>query len=220
MSDQDADVDPCASTLSPARQGFVAVLLALVGLNGTQDEYLTLIAPADTKAVEQAWAKESDCVLVGLGAEERYFVVQPARGKYVGGTAPFILERRAGGTPMSPAGAMRRATLEAPPIVADLVWYGKSAAVNSEHVEHVVARRMLSPTSWEVDVVAGGERVLPGEEGDYDGAPAGTEVVKKLTRTWNWNGSQWVDKATTRPIIGVVDCDLLASRLGLLPAAA
>ena len=210
------------ATLSPARQGFLVVLAALVGLNATDDEYLTLIAPADTKAVEQAWAKESDCILVALGAQERFFVVKPPRVKYIGGTAPFIMEKRVGGTPMAPAGAMRRATLTSLPGLADGVWYGKSAAVNSEHFEHVTALRKLNDegTSYEADVVAGGERVLPGEESDYEGAPAGTECVKTLTRTWNWNGHAWVDKATSRPIIGVVDCDLLAEHLGLLSDAA
>jgi hypothetical protein len=223
VSDQDPGCGtPDTSPAPGTRAAFAAALLTLVGWNGTEDRYLVLIDPGGSAAERRALGKESDCIVGALGAEELFFDVRRTAA-YVFGSAPALLERRAGGTPMAPAGAMRRATRSAPPDVADLVWYGKSPAVQSEHVEHVVDVR-LAGTGAEVDVVAFGERVLPGESEDYGGAPVGTEVCKQLTRTWDWTagfaGPAYYDRATGRPVIGVVDFELLKERLGVLPPAA
>ena len=210
MSDQTPSDPPCAPTLSQARQSYVALLLGLVGLTSPDPAYLALIAPDDPPAKQLEWAKVSDCIYVALGAQEAFFVCGQ-RGPNAG--APqLVLERRAGGTPMSFGGAMRPGTKADPPGAGDAVWYGKSAAVNSEHVEHVTDARWTSASVLVIEVVAGGERVLLG---DNNAQPAGSETVKALTRTLDWNGAHFVDRSTGRAIIGVVDCDALAARLGL-----
>lgn len=217
MSDQDDAEDPCPPTQPGRRMDFVAVLLGLVGLTAPAEAYLRLVDPAGPPAEQREVAKESDCILVALGAEELFFVC--ARDKpYVNGSAPRLLEERAGGSPMHPGGAMRLATLARPPGFGDAVWYGAAPGGAPEHVEHVVAVRWLGPATLEIDVVAGGERVLPEEAAEL--GAAGAETVKKLTRILDWDGHRFVDLKTRRPVIGLVDCEDLAARLGVRSEAA
>ncbi len=207
------------ATLTPARQLLLRALSGVLGLTAPDPRYLRLIAPGDTPGAEAQWAKESDCMLVALGVEELVYVL-PVRGPYVGGSAPELIEKRAGGSPMFPNGAVRLPTLEAPPQAGDLLWYGQSPAAPFEHVEHVTGVRWPGPAtlsealhmnalvSMQVNCVAGGERT-----------PAGLETVEAVTRTLVWNGHAYVDHGTGRPVIGVVDADLLAERYPLRDAS-
>ena len=43
----------------------------------------------------------------------------------------------------------------------------------------------------------------------------GAEEVRRVARTLAWEGGRLVDRGTGRPVVGVVDCDLLAARLGV-----
>jgi hypothetical protein len=202
--------EPCPATQQGHRLGFVAVLLGLVGMTAPAEAYLQLVDPAGPAAERRAVADESDCILVALGAEELFFDCDRTTA-YVNGSAPRLLEARAGGSPMAPGGALRLATKTHPPALADALWWGGVPGF-PEHVEHVVAVRypapLADPDLLEVDVVAGGER------------KGGKETVEKLTRTLRWDGKRYVDPATRRPVIGVVDCELLAARLGVRSEAA
>lgn len=215
MSDQGDEPGP--GTQPSVRQGFAEVLLGLVGLTAPAEAYLRLVDPAGPPAEQREVAKESDCILVALGAEELFFACSRDQ-PYANGSAPRLLEERAGGSPMHPGGAMRLVTLARPPGLGDAAWYGAAPGGAPEHVEHVVAVRWPGPATLEIDVVAGGERVLPTEAAEL--GAAGAETVKKLTRILDWDGHRFVDRRPRRPVIGLVDCEDLAARLGVRSEAA
>jgi hypothetical protein len=58
----------------------------------------------------------------------------------------------------------------------------------------------------------GESNALPAEHVEHG---KGVETVQAVTRELRWNGSAFIDQATARPIIGIIDCDLLAERLGI-----
>lgn len=198
MTDGDAD------TLSAARLATVQAARELVGLTAPSDGYLALVDPGGSPAEAAVVARESDCMLVRLGIEERVFAL-PARAPYVNGSAPRLLELRAQGAPWAPAGAIRLATPEAPPAPGDGVWYGKGPG-GPEHVETVLSAELVSDGSLVMDVVAGGERT-----------GAGLETVAQLRRTLRRSASSWSD-AGGRPLIAIIDCDALAELYVLLGA--
>jgi len=61
-----------------------------------------------------------------------------------------------------------------------------------------------------VDAIAGGEKIQEGEDG-----VVGSETIKVMKRTWNFSSHHglWIDQETSRPIIGVVDADLMPYEL-------
>jgi hypothetical protein len=210
--------DACDATLTPARLAVVAYARSIVGLTAPDDAYLALVAPGDAAGRQKKVADESDCMLVCLGIQEAVFVV-PARAPYIDGSAPSLLEKRAGGYPWAPAGALRLATHEAPPRPGDAVWWGKGPG-GPEHVETVVASDVGSvvdsaqmPSTMLVTMIAGGERMK-------DGPLVGHETVATVERTLEWDGHGWVDPVTKRRVLCVLDADLMEQRFGLRGAAA
>ena len=194
--------DASQYTISEVRQRVLAVLQSIVGLTANDDEYLQLIDPGDPRQKEQGWAKASDCMLVALGVQDRVFDLPP-RGPYVPGSAPRLLEQRAGGSPMSPALAFRVPGSAADsPTFGDLLWWGQSGSA-CEHVEHLVAIGATS-TEFRIEAVAGGERT-----------PAGVETILRVVRTVEFRSGRWVDTQNGRPLVGFVDADLLAARFSL-----
>ena len=57
-----------------------------------------------------------------------------------------------------------------------------------------------------VTCVAGGERTTA------NAPPVGRECVGLVKRTLDWTGKAWTDRANGRPVIGVVDFDLMSAR--------
>lgn len=194
------------TTLTPARLAVVAYAKSIVGLTAPDLAFLALVAPGDAESREKQIADESDCMLVALGIQEAVFLVLP-RGSYIEGSAPRLLEARAGGYPWAPGGAMRLATLESPPGPGDAVWWGKGWG-GPEHVEHLVDAAAADGDDIAASMVAGGERVT-------EGARQGHETVVAVSRTLHWNGHQWEDPHTGRTVIAVLDCDGMARLHGL-----
>jgi hypothetical protein len=188
------------------RDDYVQVLRGTIGLATPDPRYLKIATPGDTAERAAAIARgSSECILVALGGQELAWDL-PARPAYVPASAPRILEDRTGGTPMHPQGAMRLATLEAPPRPGDAVWYGESATLKAEHVEHVIAAEVTEDDTLTVTCVAGGERTTA------NAPPVGRECVGLVKRTLDWTGKAWTDRANGRPVIGVVDFDLMCER--------
>lgn len=187
--------------MNNVRDAVVAAARSIVGLTDPDPRLLSLVAPADTPERQAQIAKTSLCMLVTLGIEEAVFEVPP-RPPYIEGTAPRLLEARAQGYPWAPGGALRLATLEAPPQLGDSVWYGKGPG-GPEHAE-LVNGVEITEAGIAAECIAGGER---------DGAHH--ETVAVVERSWRWNGHQWVDLGTGRPIIAVLDADALAGLYGL-----
>jgi hypothetical protein len=160
--------------------------------------YLNLIDPGDPTPRQRSVAEASDCGLVALGIEEIVFDL-PARAPYRDGSAFPLVYNRACGNPWTPGGALRLATLDAPPQPGDVVEYGNGPAPGNApaHMEHVIAA-VVSIASMTLTCVAGGER------------KNGLETVAITERELTWKGSHWVDNANGRPIIGIVDAEILA----------
>ena len=199
-----------------SREDYASVLRDLAGLTSPDPKYLRIATPGDTLARAKLIADESSgCLLVGLGAQEAHWQVGtgerqiPPRPAYIPSSAPATLERRSGGTPMHPQGAMRLATGATPPDVGDGVWYGRSTKTPEEHFEHVASTERDGDTI-RATKVAGGERILPGE--DDEDRKVGAETIKVMDRTWDLRVDRWFDRDTDREIIGVVDYELMCER--------
>jgi len=103
--------------VSAVRDAVLAALDSVVDWTSPDQRYLDLVSPGNSRAQQLADAAKSDCIYVALGVEEMVWDVPPHESP-----APQVtLERRAGGAPMAPGGAMRRASFEAPPQAADAV---------------------------------------------------------------------------------------------------
>ena len=206
--------DALATTLSSARIAVVAYARSIVGLTTPDPDYLALVAPSDMPERQARIGDESGCMLVAMGIQEAVFMV-PVRGPYVDGTAPRLLEARAGGYPWAPGGALRLATLETPPRPGDAVWWGKGFG-GPEHVEHLVDGE-VSGNDIAASMVAGGERWTAKDAADglCEPGQVNAETVKIVARTLRWNGRQWTDPGTGRAIVAILDADLMATRYGL-----
>lgn len=184
--------------MNDPRQALVDAANSVIGWITPNDNYLNLIDPGDPTVRQRTVAEESDCGLVTLGIEEIVFNV-PVRGPYKDSTAFNLVYTRACGNPWAPGGAMRLATLDAPPQPGDVVVYGP-APNNSPpaHMEHVTDAT-VNVSSMSLTCAAGGEK------------SGGLETVAKMKRELTWKGSHWIDNANGRPIIGIVDAEILAS---------
>lgn len=180
------------------RSDWTREALALVGLTYPDPAYVALVAPGDTGARQLEVARSSGCMLARAGLEEA-LALFPARDAYVTGSIPGILERRAGGSPMAPGGACRRATMEAPPQIGDGLWWGAVPGGAPEHVDACVVSVECVATSDDltVGVVAGGQRDA-----------AGDECVALLSRRISWRGGHWVDVGDGRQLVAVLDAGL------------
>ena len=199
-----------------SRATVVDAALGLVGLTYPADAYLAAVAPAEVAAGNLARAREmgrqSDCALLWIGGIAVGVFGAEAR-PYRDTTAFQVVYELAGGPCASPwhlAGAVRRPTLESPPQLGDgLVWGASAGAV--AHVDAAVVDLELDGDVCALSVVAGGQR---------DGA--GNETVKRLPRTIRWVpyslaagrsiGPHWVDTTNGRPLLAVLDADLMAER--------
>jgi len=189
-------------TMSTARDNVVTFARSKVGLKAPNPDYLSLVAPGDAPARQLEIAKASDCGLVLLGIEEGVFVIPP-RGEYKDGSAFELAYTRAGGNPWVPGGAFVLPTGVIVPADGDGVVYG-NAGSSPAHMETVLTSR-LSGLRLMLTCVAGGER-------DSDG----NESVVIMTRNFSWGGVHWIDLATSRPIIGIIDADKMAEKYGLI----
>ena len=181
--------------MSDPRQALVDAATSVVGWTAPDDDYLNLIDPGDPTVRQRSVAGESDCGLVALGIQEIVFDL-PARGPYVNGSTFNLIYTRACGNPWAPGGAMRLATLDAPPQLGDVVVYGD--VPGPAHMEHVV-EATVNVASMSLKCVAGGEK-----KGAF-------ETVAVMERELTWGGSHWIDNANKRQIVGVVDAEILAS---------
>jgi hypothetical protein len=184
-------------TMLDPRAAVVVVARACVGWTRPDPRLGALVAPTDTPERQIAIEAESLCMLTALGIEEAALEVEREPGPYRNGSAPQQLERRAGGTPWHPGGAIRVPTLAEPPDYGDAVWYGPGPG-GPEHVEHVVEASEVVGGVVVLTCVAGGERDA-----------AGAETVKLVRRLLTWRGTRWLDLATGRPAEAVIDAALL-----------
>ena len=189
------------SQFSPVRLAAVTFMRSIVGYTAPSREYCELIAPADTPAKQEAISVESGCMQVELAKQDFLFVLPP-REPYVNGSAPELLERRCKGSPMAPGGALRLATLENPPQPGDGIWYGKGPG-GPEHVDTCMGGEWVEGGVCLIPAIAGGAETTD-EHGRL------RQTIAAHTRRMHWNGHRWMDNSTGRPIIGVLDLDLLA----------
>jgi hypothetical protein len=173
----------------------VAYANSVLSLTYPAPAYLQLIAPGDTPARQLEIGKESDCGLVLLGVQEGVFLVPP-RGPYTDGSVFEIVYKRVGGDPWHLAGALRAATQDSPPQTGDGIVYNASSMAPA-HMETCV-EQVIFGNRLTIGCVAGGEK------------KAGLETVAYMSRSFLWSGLHWIDAVNLRPIIGIIDADLLA----------
>lgn len=184
--------------MNDPRQALVDATNSVVGWTAPSDDYLNLIDPGNPTARQRVVAEESDCGLVSLGIEEIVFYF-PARGPYKDSSAFNLVYARACGNPWAPGGAFRLPTFAAPPQLGDLVEYGPAPSGSPPaHMEHVI-EQSVNGSTLSLKCGAGGEKT------------GGLETVAIMTRTFTWGGAHWIDDQNKRPIIGIVDAELLAS---------
>lgn len=193
--------------MTPARLALLSASRILLDLTFPAEDYLRAVAPFEMLAGDLDRAKqigqESGCGLVRMAVEDAVFVMPP-RGLYKDGSAFERIYDRAGGSPWAPGGACRLATLEAPPQPGDgIVWGPSGNAV--AHVDACVERVDGARSNLVLTVIAGGQR-----------DEHGNETVKRLKRQVRWRGGYWIDAATGRAILSVLDADAMAARHGLL----
>jgi hypothetical protein len=113
---------------------------------------------------------------------------------------------RACGNPWAPGGAFRLATLDAPPQLGDVVEYGPAPSGSPPAHMETVIDASSGVNTLSLICVAGGERVN------------NLETIKIMKRTFTWGGAHWIDDQNKRPIIGIVDVELLATMYPLKAA--
>lgn len=189
--------------MTDPRQTLVDAANSVTGWTAPDDNFLNLIAPGDSSDRQKQIAKESDCGLTVLGIEEIVFDV-PARGPYKDASAFQLVYTRACGNPWAPGGAFRLASLDAPPQLGDVVEYDNGPSGAPAHMEHVIDVT-VNDKSMSLTCVAGGEKT------------GALETVKVMKRELTWKGV-WTDNANGRPIIGIVDAEILASMYSMKSA--
>jgi hypothetical protein len=195
-----------APSLSPARLAVLSAARDLVDATAPDPAYLDAIAPTDPPERQLEVAKESGCILISMAVLRAAFQLEDPE-PYKDGSAPGRLEKIAQGVPWgSFGGAFRAATLATPPQPGDLVWYDKGGPSYPQHVE-TICEVSLSEL-LRIACIAGGER---------DGA--GNETVRVVQRALHWDGGHWTDIANGRPVMAVIDADLLAGMYALREAA-